>query len=447
MFTLKEEPLVVTDRIEGLCRCAARWFAVFLTAALITLQPGLSLAESGEDQQAIDSSQREGAFTSPDSVGNLLSSNREEKSAFYGLRPFEPWREWKEKVHQNTGIQFNIDYNSLGFKASDSLGDDSAAGGVLRFYGKWLLTGGDTNDTGSLIFKVENRHAYGDLAPREYGFELGYVGVMNCCYSDQGTRGSNLYWRQSFNDQRVVTYAGFIDSTEFIDAYPLASPWTGFSNLVFATGSASIGGLPDGAMGAMAAVWVTDSVYVIGGITDANVDQTDFFRGFDTFFNDFETIKNIDIHWTPKREDLFFNNTHITFWQIDEAEEAGTNSGYGVAVSFTRAADNKFLPFIRGGWSKDGGSILEASLSVGFGYQDQDVSGAGLLGIGLNWGRPNEDTFGVELDDQYTAEVFYRWQILQDLELTPSIQLLVDPALNPDEDLITVVGLRARVVF
>ena len=86
-------------------------------------------------------------------------------------------------------------------------------------------------------------------------------------------------------------------------------------------------------------------------------------------------------------------------------------------------------------------------MSVGFGYQDQSVAGAGLFGMGLNWGRPNEDTFGAKLDDQYTAEVFYRGQILSGLQITPSIQLIADPALNPDEDFISVVGVRARAVF
>ena len=33
------------------------------------------------------------------------------------------------------------------------------------------------------------------------------------------------------------------------------------------------------------------------------------------------------------------------------------------------------------------------------------------------------------------------------LELTPDIQFIKNPALNPDEDLITILGLRARLVW
>ena len=445
---VKEGVIVNSPETEGRLPSGLAWPAIFLAAAMLAATPGLSFAETVDDEEASATAQRESGVTSPDSVGNQLKSNREKKSAYFGLELFEPWNNWKKKVADDTGLQFNIDYNVLGFKANHSLGDDSSLTGVLRFYGKWELTGRGTNDTGSLVFKQENRSAYGNhVAAAAFGPELGYVGLMNCCFSDQGWRTSNLYWRQSFNDQRVVTYVGFIDTTDYLDVYPLASPWTGFNNLVFATGSAAIAGLPDGTFGAMAAVWVSDSIYVIGGIGDTNVDQTDVFRGFDTFFSDFETIKSIDIHWTPEKDRIFLDNTHVTIWQIDERKEAGTPSGYGVNLSFTRAAGNKFLPFLRGGWSKDGGSVLEASVSVGFGYQDTDVTGAGLLGVGLNWGRPNGDTFGTKLDDQYTAEVFYRWRVMQDFSLMPSVQLIVDPALNPDDDFIAVFGLRTQIVF
>ena len=69
------------------------------------------------------------------------------------------------------------------------------------------------------------------------------------------------------------------------------------------------------------------------------------------------------------------------------------------------------------------------------------------MGVGLNWSRPAEGVFGPELDDQYTAEIYYRFQLLRILTITPDMQFILNPALNPDEDLITVWGLRARLAF
>jgi porin len=47
-----------------------------------------------------------------------------------------------------------------------------------------------------------------------------------------------------------------------------------------------------------------------------------------------------------------------------------------------------------------------------------------LLGVGLAWGEPNEDTWGPGLPDQYTAELFYRWQISKAIAVTPDLQYI-----------------------
>ena len=62
-------------------------------------------------------------------------------------------------------------------------------------------------------------------------------------------------------------------------------------------------------------------------------------------------------------------------------------------------------------------------------------------------GRPSEDTFGPGLEDQYTLEVFYRWRPLRVLTISPDLQLLFGPALNPAEDLIAVLGVGGRLAL
>jgi len=108
--------------------------------------------------------------------------------------------------------------------------------------------------------------------------------------------------------------------------------------------------------------------------------------------------------------------------------------------------EDQWLPFIRLGFSDGGGgAILERSISVGVGHYLRGKSD--MLGIGLNWGRPSEKTFGSGLSNQYTAEVFYRLKLFQYLAITPDIQLILHPAMNPNEDKLWVFGLRARLEF
>ena len=63
------------------------------------------------------------------------------------------------------------------------------------------------------------------------------------------------------------------------------------------------------------------------------------------------------------------------------------------------------------------------------------------LGVGINWSEVDGS------DDQYTSEIFYLIQVASSFEITPDIQWIKNPALNPDESSITVLGLRARAVF
>jgi porin len=127
---------------------------------------------------------------------------------------------------------------------------------------------------------------------------------------------------------------------------------------------------------------------------------------------------------------------------VDERDEAGTSDGWGLNFSAAWWFANAWMPFLRIAHTDDGGSLLENSVSVGVGYQP--LTARDVLGLAFNWGEPNSDAFGSGLDDQYAIEAFWRVQILKHLAVTPSIQWLRDPALNPDENSIWLFGLRAR---
>ena len=81
---------------------------------------------------------------------------------------------------------------------------------MARVYGRWNLTGDGETSSGGLVYKLEHRHSYGDPAPSDlYIGSLGYAGLSAPPFSDQGTRFTNLYWRQSINGGKSVLLAGF----------------------------------------------------------------------------------------------------------------------------------------------------------------------------------------------------------------------------------------------
>lgn len=69
-----------------------------------------------------------------------------------------------------------------------------------------------------------------------------------------------------------------------------------------------------------------------------------------------------------------------------------------------------------------------------------------LLGIGLNWGKPNPNQ-GAGDDAQYAAEVFYRYLVGKRINLTADLQYIKDPVINTAESSIWVIGVRGRFAF
>ena len=65
----------------------------------------------------------------------------------------------------------------------------------------------------------------------------------------------------------------------------------------------------------------------------------------------------------------------------------------------------------------------------------------------MNWGELNETTFGLGFEDQYTAEVFYRLQVTENLAVTPDVQYIRNPAMNPAVEGVFVIGVRGRLAF
>ena len=380
-------------------------------------------------------------FGGPNAVENQLRNDAEID------RPtiFEHWFDWKAELAEKHGLSFSIDYSAVYLGASESPGDDRASSGMVRFFGSWDLVGRGTKNTGAFVWKVEHRHAYTDVAPSGFGFNLGYVGLFEPPFSDQGLRWTNFFWRQRWKEGKVTVLAGFLDATDYVDVYSLASPWTGFLNFAFSTGSQTIPVPNDAALGVAAGAMLTDNLFLIGGLVDSNADPTEFWQGFDTFFNNNEYFKSIEIGWTASQDRIYLDNVHLTLWHADERVEGATPSGWGANISWTKHVGGRWLPFVRAGWADDGGSLMQKSVSVGFGYQKNP--GKNLLGFGLNWGEPSESTWVPGLDDQDTAELFYRWQVSKAIAITPDVEYLINPALNPDTDSIWVLGLRVRGAF
>ena len=417
----------------------ARLFGPAIVLMLTAAAPSASAADNVDAQQSP-------GFGSPDAVENQLEDDAASTGSATGVNLTESWFGWKAGLQEKHGFGFGVDYSTVLMKADkQGLGGvDSGTGGMVRLFGAWELVGRGTPNSGAFVWKVENRHKYGTIPPADLQFELGGIGLVEPPFSDQGGRVTNCYWRQRLGEGKVTLVGGFVDVTDFYDVFALASPWTGFLNFAFSTGTTTAFLPNDATLGVGAGAMLSEKIYVIGSLANAWSDPRVPFKGIETF-GDGEYFKSLEIGLTPGHERIYFDNTHLSFWHVDESSLAGTPGGWGLNIQYVRYLNKKWMPFVRAGYADEGGSLMETSVSAGFGYQ---ATGSGdLLGFAGNWGQPNASTWGSDLEDQYTVELFYRLQLTEQLAITPDVQLLINPPNNPDHDSIWMYGIRARLAL
>ena len=375
-------------------------------------------------------------FGGPTSVaGRLKRADRIKRSRF-GLgaldRALEPWWATKRRIHDRLGLSFVGILTGLYQGATASLGEDSAAGGNYQFLGTWNLVG-EGRTAGTLGFQLEYRHRLGtEVSPETLFVELGSAASTAVDYSDFGLALTRLFWRQGLSQGRIVVLAGRVDPGDYVDTFPLNDPFTAFLNESL-VGSPTAPA-PEPGLGAGLGVFFRSKVYLAAGFSDANGSFTN--AGLDTFFQEREYFKHLEIGWTPSFERRFLDNVHLVLWHIDERQEADLPSSWGLNFSYARTLDDRLVPFVRMGWSDGSVAPLEATISSGVGME---FSQGDQLGFGLSWGRPADGG----LRDQYTAEIFYRLQVTAAFAVTPDVQVVFDPIFNKAEDSIFVFTLRA----
>lgn len=357
-------------------------------------------------------------------------------------RALSRWFNTKKTIHERLGLKIGFDYAALYQRASSSLdtpteeGEQQGAVGIARVLMAWTLFG-DTaaKTTGTLKGVAETRHGLGtEISPAELGFAIGYQGITGTLFSKPGVILTTLYWEQDLWG-RGGFVVGRIDPFDFSDILGYANPWRGFQNLgLFINTSMAI---PDPGLGAGAGAWIGDNLYALGVLSDANglLDELDFFPGGAEFFTYGE------LGWVSSPEQRYTRNVHAGAWHQNEREDAGVPRSWGANASFNWLIGGIWLPFGRAGWSDGEAPLMNTIVTGGLGRLFTNRSDVGGLSVG--WASPANSG----LRDQISSEAFYRLQFAQNLSMTPSIQALFRPALNPDKNLLWIFSMRMRLTL
>ena len=391
-------------------------------------------------------------FGGPSSTGVQLIDDNQRTTGDFIQDSMPGWFAFKDRLMDEHGLALGINYSTLYQKASDALGEDNAWGGIFQLPASWTVLNRGSKNTGTLVFKAENRHKIStDLAPQDLGIQgIGAASIVGTQFSDKDWILTNLFWQQKFSDGKMTLVAGQIDNTDYLGIYGLINPQTSFMNLSFSTNPTI--GIPDQGFGGAFGSMLGKNFYAVAGIMDAAGDPAHPGRSFSNFFDENEYFTHIEIGYTSSQDRIYFDNINFLYWESDEQTTNGVvneSKGSGWALSAAHFFQDRYMPFIRIGDSDGGGgALLQKMVSAGLGIYNWDKNE--LFGLGLSWAEASEDPvggFGANLDAQYTGEIFYRFQLSKNFAITPDLQYIKDPVLNPNESSVWIAGIRARLAL
>ena len=348
-------------------------------------------------------------------------------------RALNPVEAARDRLREDTGLSLSADYQALYQRASHSNTlDKDGATGQVRLLGTWTLLDRGGDDSGSFIFILENRHRLGTvLGAAGLGGAIGYSGAQAVTFNDADSILSVAHWAQSLGGGRGGVVAGRIDPGDYTDILGYVNPRTTFQN--FAILFSPVVPIPDPGFGAGGGVFLSDQVYTLGLVSDANGSLTDveWFPGGNEFF------KYAELGWTPAQDQRYLTNLHVGVFHVDARQGIGAPSNRGITVSGNYTFDDSVMLFGRLGWADGTTSIAERAVNLGLlwrpGWYDD------LVGAGVTVADPADDS----RDTQTTVEAFYRLDISDNVAATGSMQYLRNPGYSTSDPWLF--GLRLRV--
>lgn len=289
--------------------------------------------------------------------------------------------------------------------------------------------------TGQLGVIVEGGQILSHRRDLDLTENIGAVGGVNDNLDTEQIVLAELWWEQRFADDTVVLVLGKIDASVYLAGNSAADDGsTLFLSTVLSTKSSVP--FPDNGLGANLTVTPNEDWYVSFGISDAAAVTTQ--SPFSTLDEDKAFIGG-EIAFTPTFDE-YEGIYRFMFWGVEG--EGNAEDGSGIAVSFEQQLPNQIRAFVRAGYADKDVSDFEYTASAGVNIESPFGRVDDLIGLGVGWVHPADDT----LNDETTIEAFYRVQVLETLAITPDLQFIINPG-ESDNDVVVVSGIRARWEF
>jgi porin len=340
-------------------------------------------------------------------------------------------KEWSAKYGFTWALEDTLIYQHT----TGGFDPDQALVNTLGLFATWkIFRDPNGKDFAGLGFQAETRGDPLDDKFTDLADDLGTLWSPNDATSGAYTKINQLWWGQRLADGRLGFIVGKIDPGAHINQNRFAgSGNTQFFGQPFATNPAR--SFADNGLGLMLRAEPTDWLYFHYAMSDSDAVST---------YSPFKTVSGRwlyagEVGFRPKLPGLGPGNYRFMTYHLDA--RAGDELGW--SFSADQNLSDQFGVFLLFGGNDGSLNAVEHILSAGFSVLAPFGRTNDQAGIGVSWTRPSDHG----LRNEYSAEVYYRVQLTEGIELSASAQLILDPAAAPDKDAAGVFGLRARFLY
>ena len=415
------------------------WITAAAVLLLLLATTGSSLAQS---DKALTESSEELA-----NLGDELEAKRESSATyrFDPLRPImDPWNHAWRWVDQELGVTMGFAYTAVYQAASKGSYEGASSGGAgdLDIFGTWDILKKDNFtrvlDRGTIGIHFEHRTTLDGTPPSELGNNIGSLWGTSSGFNEQPFSMVQWWWQQQIIDEHFGFRVGKIDLASIFDVYRFNSSNHFFSNAAFSDNPAIP--FPENGFGGVLRWAPTDEWFAIVGTGDAEGRKTATIN----------TEQNVDawfsaatVGWNGQVGELGKGLYQLTTWHSDASSGSERPSASGYSLVAQQEIGGGWVPYARYAHSDAAAVDVKHLITLGavregIGRWDND-----RFGFAAGWGSPHD----ASLRDQWVTEVFYRMELFPELRITPHAQIIVHPSRNPNDDVLAILGLRARFTF
>jgi porin len=394
--------------------------------------------ELAEQDMPLGTASPEGVESQIDDQLLIQQSFLEREKDFLGLPTYYAAQEW---LDHKIGLRLGVAYTSLALGATDSLIGEpqGAAGGDFDFFGRWDTWGQKSGNLGTIGFNLRHRHAYTDIPPSALGSAIGSLWNVTGGFTDAGFEFTQLYLDQYFLDKKVGFRFGQMFMDSIFNTYEYKSAKLYFVNAAFSDNPAVA--FPRYGVGFSSLIRPVDGWYVLSGIGDSTGRQLT--AGVPDLLANETFFTGLEIGWSPVAGPLTNHHFAVFVWHTPADSDSATPDGDGLTFTYEWLPEKQYGFFARYSGSATEATRVKHLATTGMVWRGPLGRELDVVGVAGGFGsatRPGVDGQGV-------LEVFYRLQVTPLFQITPDIQLLIEPSQNPEQDFIAVFGIRGRIAL